>query len=211
MKATWMMALNFVGGVVILLANLVISYNHSIELFRSGGFSGWMAHVAVIGTESVFLLGVFNLVDARLRGRSPDIPAILAGILGVFIVGWSNVKAGWEYGKVGITLGAVVPASMIIAEANLARTIMRIMEATKENLEVASEEPPEVSTQQAEAPQIEVEEITEEPPDPLEVARRIWRKKKKLPTIREIMEVGDCSEWYARKARRMLKEELQIN
>src|SRR5690606_12272286 len=148
---------------------------------------------------------------ARLRGRSPDIPAILAGILGVFIVGWSNVKAGWEYGKVGITLGAVVPASMIIAEANLARTIMRIMEATKENLEVTSEEPPEVSTQQAEAPQIEVEEITEEPPDPLEVARRIWEEKGRIPKIREVMEEAECSEWHAREARKKLKQELQFS
>ena len=74
---------NIIGAFGVLTCNIIVSYNHSIELFQSGGFHGWMAHVAVIGAETTFILGALNIVVARLRGVSPGAPAVLGGLLGV--------------------------------------------------------------------------------------------------------------------------------
>ena len=129
-----MRVFNILGGLGVLLCNIVVSYNHSIELFQSGGFEGWMAHVAVIGAETTFILGALNIVVARLRGVSPGAPAILGGLLGVTLVSWSNAAAGWSYGLPGILLGLATPASLIVAEAMISREILH-RRAAMENLE----------------------------------------------------------------------------
>jgi len=84
-----------------------------------------MAHVAVVGCEVTFLLGALNLVVSRMKGESPGAPAILGGLLGVLMVGWSNVSAGWEYGITGILLGLATPAALVISEAILSRAILQ--------------------------------------------------------------------------------------
>ena len=129
-----MRVFNILGGLGVLLCNIVVSYNHSIELFQSGGFEGWMAHVAVIGAETTFILGALNIVVARSRGVSPGAPAILGGLLGVALVSWSNAAAGWSYGLPGILLGLATPASLIVAEAMISKEILHRRSAM-ENLE----------------------------------------------------------------------------
>lgn len=120
-----MRGINITGALVVLLCNLVVSYNHSIQLFQAGGFTGWMAHVAVVAAETTFILGALNIVVARTRGNPPGAPAILGGLLGVALVSWSNVSAGWEKGITGILLGLATPASLIVAEAILSRAILQ--------------------------------------------------------------------------------------
>lgn len=120
-----MRALNVIGAFTVMMCNLIVSYNHSIELFISGGFHGWMAHMAVVGCETTFLLGALNLVVSRMKGEPPGSPAILGGLLGVALVSWSNVAAGWSYGVVGILLGLATPASLLVAEGILSRAILQ--------------------------------------------------------------------------------------
>ncbi|MBN2910990.1 hypothetical protein JQC72_15975 [Polycladomyces sp. WAk] len=117
--------INVIGAIIVLVANMIVSYNHSIQLFQSGGFHGWMAHVAVIGSECTFVMGALNIVVSRLKGVSPGVPAMLGGLLGVALVSWSNVAAGWEYGITGVLLGLATPASLIVAEAILSRAILQ--------------------------------------------------------------------------------------
>lgn len=204
-----MKAINIAGAFVVLICNLVVSYNHSIELFQAGGFSGWMAHVAVIGAETTFILGALNLVVSRLRGDSPGGPAIMGGVLGVLLVSWSNVAAGWEHGVVGILLGLATPASLVVAEAILSRAI--IQEVNREE----QEEAVETSPARVEEPPAKVEERVEdleahveEPPDPLEVARRILEREGEPPGRKRLMEEAQCSEWAARTALAKLRERL---
>ena len=139
-----MRVFNILGGLGVLLCNIVVSYNHSIELFQSGGYEGWMAHVAVIGAETTFILGALNIVVARLRGVSPGAPAILGGLLGVALVSWSNAAAGWSYGLPGILLGLATPASLIVAEAMISREILHrraaMENSEKEKVEATTKE-----------------------------------------------------------------------
>lgn len=114
-----MRGLNIGGALVVLLANLYVSFNHTLDLFRSAGFVGNQAVVATIGAEAGFLVGVVNLVVARFKGIRPSWPAKASGALGLFLVGWSNVAAGWPYGLVGVALGLYIPAMMFTTEANL--------------------------------------------------------------------------------------------
>lgn len=114
-----MRGLNIGGAAIVLLANLYVSFNHTLDLFQSAGFVGDEAVVATIGAEAGFLVGVVNLVVARFKGIRPSWPAKASGALGLFLVGWSNVAAGWPYGLVGVALGLYIPAMMFTTEANL--------------------------------------------------------------------------------------------
>lgn len=114
-----MRGVNIFGAMVVLAANLYVSFNHTLDLFESAGFTGNRAVVATIGAEAGFLVGVVNLVVARFKGIQPGWPAKASGVLGLFLVGWSNVAAGWPYGVVGVALGLYIPAMMFATEANL--------------------------------------------------------------------------------------------
>jgi len=116
-----MKIINILGAFIVLGCNLWVSFTHTLDLFRAGGFSGGLEIIATVGVETVFLMGAFNIDVSRLRGVSPGVPAILGGLLGVALVSWSNVSAGWEYGITGILLGLATPASLIVAEAILSR------------------------------------------------------------------------------------------
>lgn len=116
----WMKRLNIFGTLVVLVCTIAVSYSHTIELFESAGYRGVLAHMGVIAIETTFLLGAFNIVHARLRGDRPGWPTVAAGAFGLGIVGWSNVSAGWPYGWPGVIIGAAIPVSLFISEANLA-------------------------------------------------------------------------------------------
>src|SRR5690606_12142754 len=120
-----MKKLNILGAVLVLLCAVSVSYSHSVALFEAGGFRGWMAHCGVIAVEATFLLGVLNLVVSRIKGEPPGKPAIFGGLLGVLLVGWSNVAAGWSFGLTGILLGLVIPCALIVSEAILSKAILQ--------------------------------------------------------------------------------------
>jgi hypothetical protein len=109
------------GAFLVLVCNLVVSFNHTLALFRSGGFNDGLEYVAAVGVETTFIMGALNIVYARLKGISPGAPAVLGGLLGVALVGWSNVSAGWSYGLTGILLGLAIPSCLIVSEAILSR------------------------------------------------------------------------------------------
>ena len=127
-----MKAINIIGAFLVLVCNLVVSFHHSIDLFRAGGFGG-LAIVAVVGVEVTFLLGALNLVVARMKRQPPGAPAVAGGLLGTGLVAWSNVAAGWEYGLVGILLGLATPASLLVAEGILSRAIIHKTPATSKH------------------------------------------------------------------------------
>lgn len=202
-----MRGLNIIAALTVLICNIVVSYNHSIALFQSGGFKGWMAHIGVIAAEVTFVLGATNIVVSRLRGYSPGLPAMLGGGLGVLLVGWSNVAAGWEYGAVGIILGAVTPLSLIIAESILSRAALQWPtieqpqsqeELTTSAVESLEEQAVEVDDDQPSQEPEEAEEPTA-PPTPLQVAQRIYQDEGQLPGRIRLAKEAGCSDWEARK------------
>ena len=109
------------GGVIVLICNLVVSFSHTLDLFRAGGLTGGMEYVAALGVETAFLTFAVGIVVARLRQTHPGWPATIGGLLGVGLATWANIRAGWPYGVVGILLGIYFPAMLLVAEANLAR------------------------------------------------------------------------------------------
>lgn len=160
--------INILGSTIVLLCNIFVSYHHSIQLFESGGFSGVYAHLGVIAAEATFVLGGLNIVISRFRGESPGAPAILGGMLGVGLVGWSNVSAGWSYGISGILLGLATPASLVVAEAMLSRMLIRVA-----NQKVEKEAPIKAEEEKLETPTPKMEVAVGElekgnPPEKLE-------------------------------------------
>ena len=181
---------NIIGAFGVLTCNIIVSYNHSIELFQSGGFHGWMAHVAVIGAETTFILGALNIVVARLRGVSPGAPAVLGGLLGVALVSWSNAAAGWSHGLPGILLGLATPASLIVAEAMLSREILQrraaMERAERERAERRTEErKPEGSAKVSTPAKDSTPVIPTTPSTPAKVFAPVVEEKGRLQVERE--------------------------
>jgi hypothetical protein len=115
---------NIIAAFLVVVCNIWVSFHHSLDLFIDGGFTGGLEYVAVVAVELTFLMGGLNIVASRLKGVSPGAPAIMGGLLGVLLVSWSNIAAGWAYGITGVLLGLATPISLIIAEAILSRAIM---------------------------------------------------------------------------------------
>ena len=227
----FMTGINILGTATVMLCTIVVSYNHTIELFEAAGYRGWMAHVAVIAFELTFFLGGLNVVVARLRGDPLKWPEILGGVLGLFIVGWNNVKAGWPYGFPGVILGGIIPVNLFVSEANLSLSILRTQrkrEASRTEREKPPTTPPpkceenlagreEVLAGREEAASTR-EEVGGEAEHPREKAKRVaWeivRREGKPPTIRRLMREADVKEWPAREAlkevRALWKKEAKV-
>lgn len=137
----FMSFLNVIAAFVVLICNLIVSFTHSLELFRSGGFHGGLEWVAVFAVEITFVMGGFNIVTSRMNGKSPGTPAKLGGLLGVLLVGWSNIRAGVDYGITGVILGAATPISLIIAEAILSHAFIQKPNKVEELEKVEKEKP----------------------------------------------------------------------
>lgn len=166
--------INIIGSSIVLLSNIYVSFNHTIMLFQLGGFTGNIALAGVIGAETTFLLGVLNVTVAKLKGEKAGVPAYAGFYLGVSLILWSNIHAGLNYGITGIILGAIIPVSLIIAEAIIGRAILHTTPTT---------------------PVVE-----EQKDDPLlQVALDLYQKNGKIPSRRSFMETAKATEWQARK------------
>lgn len=118
-----MRVFNIVVSFVIVSLNIYVSFNHTLELFRAGGFSqnglfDFLAidFAAVIAAELVFLMGCVNIVSARVRGIPAGYPAYLTGLLGVSLIVWSNVYTHLNHGAIGVILGVCVPLGIVFSE-----------------------------------------------------------------------------------------------
>lgn len=176
-----MKIINIIGATIVLLANIYVSFNHSIELFKLGGFTGEIAYMGVIGAEVTFLLGVLNMTVSKLKGEKTGSPAYAGFYLGVSLILWSNIHAGLKAGVIGIILGAVTPASLIVAETIIGRAILH--------------KPPETP---------KIEEQKEDDPL-LKTAFELYQKNGKIPSRRSFMQAAKATEWQARKTIENLK------
>jgi hypothetical protein len=163
-----MKVLNIMSAFIVVVCNIWVSFNHSLELFLAGGFKGGLEYVAVVGVEVTFLMGGLNIVASRLKGVSPGAPAVMGGLLGVLLVSWSNIAAGWAYGITGVLLGLATPISLLVAEAILSRAIMNHRELSNQEDEageieqLSTSEP--VSNQPGEPTRIEPVQTVENVP-----------------------------------------------
>lgn len=114
--------MNIIVSLIIILLNVYVSWNHTLELFHKAGFTrqGYMDIAGVCAVELTFLLGSCHIIGARMKGRVPGIGSILTGCLGVALIMWSNISAGVSHGITGVIIGIVVPLSIIACETILA-------------------------------------------------------------------------------------------
>jgi hypothetical protein len=123
--------INILFAVVIVICTITVSFGHSIELFSGYGFKLVHARLSVIAVESLFFMGMLNIIVSRLRRYEPGIPAKLGALIGSCLVGWANVQALKEYGVPGIILGLSTPVVMMTAESILSREIIQSLDSRK--------------------------------------------------------------------------------
>jgi hypothetical protein len=82
------------GAYIVFGCNMIISYYHAWEQFsRVGDFPGKLAHVAVVAFDTVFALAVLVISTGIMRGVKIGWPVWMAGLFGLSITTWSNVRA----------------------------------------------------------------------------------------------------------------------
>lgn len=167
--------LGLLVSVAIIALNIYVSFNHTLELYRSAGFShgGLMDFCATLALELVFVSGsVINIVNIK-NGKhwKERIASTSVGIAGIALIMWSNISALWGHGVTGVILGIITPLSIIGFEFILAEVY-----AKKDRKE-----------------------------DPIIIARIIKSQTGKLPSIRKLAGVAQISEHKAKKALKELR------
>jgi hypothetical protein len=114
------------GAFIVLVTNLIVSFNHTLQLYRNFGVTGGLEYFSVIGAETAFIVGIIYLVHARIKGKSVNFSAKLLLFLGVGLVSWSNISAMSEHGIGGIILGALTPAFLVVVESLLSHEFSQI-------------------------------------------------------------------------------------
>lgn len=85
------------GAYVVFICNMAISYYHAHNLFSHiGDFPGIFAHIAVIAFDTVFALCVLVISTGIMRGIKIGWPVWMAGMFGLGITTWSNVRASMK-------------------------------------------------------------------------------------------------------------------
>lgn len=118
-----MKVFNITISFAIIALNIYVSFNHTLTLFRAGGFSqgGLLDFLpidiaAVVAAELVFFMGCVNIIYSRVKNIPAGLPAYLTGGLGVCLIMWSNIYTHTNYGPVGIILGVCVPLGIVFSE-----------------------------------------------------------------------------------------------
>src|SRR5690606_32019302 len=120
-----MRAFNALSSLAVMACVVIISFVHSLELFRTYGFSGYLAYLGVIAVEVTFFSSMLNIVVCRLKQRPAGMPSYIGGLLGVSLVAWSNVSATAGYGLPGVVLGLFVPAALVVSESIMSYAVIR--------------------------------------------------------------------------------------
>lgn len=121
---------NIIVSFAIVALNIYVSFNHTLTLFQDGGFAkeGLLSFLridlaSVIAAELVFFMGCVNIINSHIQNRPAGYPAYLTSVLGVILIGWSNVYAQWEYGFMGFVLGLSVPVGIVLSELMFSHSI----------------------------------------------------------------------------------------
>lgn len=125
------------GAYIVFFCNMIISYYHAWELFsRIGDYPGKLPHVAVIAFDTVFALCVLVISVGTMKKIKIGLPVWLAGLFGLGMTTWSNVRASmgpeWiflvtgQWGKISsvgwesFIAGASTPTALVAIELLLA-------------------------------------------------------------------------------------------
>ncbi len=149
-KIFFRLLINLLGGilgiivsVVIIGLNIYVSFNHTLLLFQSVGFTrdGFMDIAAVTAVELTFISSsIINVVNIKNRKpwRQRKV-SIGVGVSGIALIMWSNIKASYIYGMDGVIIGAVIPLSIVAWEFILAE-VYADQEVTPTMVEEAANE-----------------------------------------------------------------------
>ena len=116
---------NALSSFAVMACVVIISFVHSLELFRAYGFNGYLAYLGVIAVELTFVSSMLNIIVCRLKNRPAGAPSYIGGLLGVSLVAWSNVSATVEYGLPGVVLGLFVPGALVVSESVMSYAVIR--------------------------------------------------------------------------------------
>jgi hypothetical protein len=115
-----------VGALVVLACAMIVSFQHSIELFEKGaGYQGYQSIVIVVAIEVVFIMSAAVIMNKRMNGEKPGAYTISGGIFGLIVVMWGNIRVSLDYGIEGILLGLAVPIAVVLAEGIFGEAVRR--------------------------------------------------------------------------------------
>lgn len=124
-----MVGFNIIASLVVMATNIFVSFNHTWELFMSGGLNQTLALAATIGCELTFIQSSLNMVVSYLMKRDAGFPVKVMFWLGSALVTWSNIAAGWGSAinvLVGVLLGLVPPVFLLGSKSVLSWSLLEL-------------------------------------------------------------------------------------
>lgn len=222
----WRIGIVILGGLIVLLCSMYISFGHSVNLVKDYRQVGKSAYAIVIMLETAFLTFSISTALSKLQGKTMRWFEWIFFSIGLTYVGWSNLHA-FPSNIGGVVLGLSIPLYLFIMEVMLSNIIISIMkESPLENKEVEPmddklvEETPMERVKEVEGLYSPMEDKpstpkkkTPPPPSGEDGDVEKWIEQYlddngKLPTRKIMVDNKVCSDWIARKSIAKYKKKL---
>lgn len=131
-----------VGGIILICA-MILSYNHTVELFNYARYHGWLAHVGTIMIELTFFLGTSVIILSRAAGMAAGWPARATFGFGAVLVLWSNVSSGimlLDEQWTAVVLGFSIVTCLFLMESVVSHALFMFQDQQEEQEEKEQEE-----------------------------------------------------------------------
>lgn len=234
----WRIGIISIGGLIVLLCSMYVSFGHSVDLIMDYGQVGKSAYAIVIMLETAFVVFSISTALSKLQGKTMRwFEWIFFGV-GLSYVGWSNLHAfPSTFG--GIALGIAIPLYLFIMEVTLSNVVISILNKPTETEKIVVENVEtleEIQQQQQKDIPTPMEHVdlnvesspTKDKPTPTKkvsttptkltpAKQECWDyivdyvdKNKKLPVRRELVDAGGFTDWVSADTLRLYKKEKNI-
>ncbi|WP_304455882.1 hypothetical protein [Nocardiopsis sp. YSL2] len=125
------------GSLAIAVGLAAVSYAHLLEAVMAGGADLWEAIIIAGTVDSLILMAICTIADARRRGVPVPAVAVVALLAGIVATTAANLYSGVAHGWLGVAISLWVPVAALLAEQLVAwlfrqgRTTSAATEATQ--------------------------------------------------------------------------------
>ncbi|WP_304452932.1 hypothetical protein [Nocardiopsis sp. YSL2] len=116
-------AITISGSLAIAVGLAAVSYSHLLEAVMAGGADLWEAIIIAGTVDSLILMAICTIADARRRGVPVPAVAVVALLAGIVATTAANLYGGVAHGWLGVAISLWVPIAALLAEQLVARVI----------------------------------------------------------------------------------------
>jgi hypothetical protein len=109
-------AITISGSLSIAVGLAAVSYSHLLEVAMAGGADLWEAIIIAGTVDSLIIMAICTIADARRRGVPVPAVAVVALLAGIVATTAANLYGGVAHGWIGVAISLWVPVAALLAE-----------------------------------------------------------------------------------------------